>query len=209
MILRVVTPPAALLTAAEAKVAAPVFAGDAEARLTALLGAAQAAIEPPNGWVGLAFGVQTLEACFEGFPCFEMPLPCPPLRAVASVNYRDRDGAEQTLAPETYEPFGVGFARGGLIPRPDTTWPATARRADAVRITFEAGHAPDDPQLLPVRQAIILAATELRQLGTRELGLSSRSVEGVGTHSWVVSDAAGKVIRAAVESLLMPMRVYA
>lgn len=52
----VVAPPVALVTPADAKAWAPVLASDSDARVEALLLAAQFAIEPPNGWVGRSSG---------------------------------------------------------------------------------------------------------------------------------------------------------
>lgn len=207
--MRIVTPPVALVDVAYARTSAPVFAGDGDDRVEALLAAAQAAIEPPNSWVGRAFGVQTIEARFDGFPLFEVHLPCPPLRSVTSVAYLDDAGAEQTMPTDGYEACGVGTVSGGVMVKSMRAWPRTACRRDAVRIRFQAGYEANDPQLLPVKQAIVLAATHLRSLSTRELSLSSRSSEGAGSRNWVVSDAAEKLVRNAVEGLLQPFRVYA
>lgn len=215
----IIAPPAALVTTADAKAWQPVLAADADARVTALLQAAQAAIEPPSGWVGRAFGVQTLEARFEHWRDFsafsawraagEIRLPFPPLRSVASITYLDTAGVEQTLLAANYLVSGQATASGRVRPAPGLTWPALAAgRPEAVRIRFEAGYAADDPQLRPVKQAIVLAAVHLRSLGTQDLALRSREVEGVGSRTWTVSDVAQKLIASTVESLLSPLRVY-
>ncbi len=58
------------------------------------------------------------------------------------------------------------------------------------------------------RQAIVLAATHLRSLGSQDLALRSDDVEGVGTKTWTVSDAAQKLIQTTVDALLTPYRVW-
>lgn len=205
----VITPPADLVAAADAKAWQPVFAADSDARVTALLKAAQAAIEPPNSWIGRAFGEQTIEARLCDWPCRDLRLPFPPLKQVTSVKYDDADGAEQTLDPSLYTVFGAGSAQGGLVLKDGSSWPGLARRPDAIRVRFVAGYAANDPQLLPVKQAIVLAASHLRSLGTQDLALRSREVEGVGSRTWTVSDVAQKLVASTVESLLQPFRVYA
>lgn len=214
MSVTVITPPDDLVTAADAKAWQPVFATDAEARVTALLKAAQAQIEPPDGEIGRAFGMQTLEAQFESFPLCDLlahglRLPCPPLRSVVSVKYVDRDGVEQTFAVENYEAVGLGSARGGILLRSDRAWPLSACRPDAVRVRYTAGYAADDPQLMPVKQAVVLAASHLRSLGTQDLALRSREIDGVGSRTWTVSEVAQQLVHSTVDRLLQRYRVYA
>lgn len=208
MTVTVVTAPADLVTAANAKAWQPVFAADEDARVTALLQAAQSAIEPPNSWVGRAFGVQTLEARRYDWPTRDLRLPFPPLRSVTSVKYDDVNGVEQTLDPSLYMVFGGSSSQSGIILKSGASWPALASRADAIRVRFVAGYDAGDPQLLPVKQAIVLAASHLRSLGTQDLALRTREIEGVGSRTWTVSDAAQKIIASTVEALLHPFRVY-
>ncbi|WP_305526703.1 hypothetical protein [Methylobacterium amylolyticum] len=203
----VVTPPTALVSAAEAKAWAPVLKDDDDARVNALLLAAQAAIEPPNGWLGRALGMQVLEARFDAFrgPC--LFLPCPPLREVVSVTYSDGAGVDQIIAPAALRVMGVGTSTGSISPRGSTGWPATDFGPEAVRVRFKAGYAVDDMEVVQVRHAIVLAATHLRSLSTQDLNLRSRQTEGVGSRTWTVSDAAEKLIHRAVDDLLSPLRV--
>ncbi len=205
----VITPPADLVTPAEAKAWQPVFADDADERVTALLQAAQAEIEPPDSEIGRAFGLQTLEARFCDWSCRDLRMPFPPLRSVTSVTYDDVDGMEQTLNPSNYAVFGIGSSRGGLGLREGASRPAIGRRQDAIRVRFVAGYVENDPQLLPVKQAIVLAASHLRSLGTQDLALRSRTVEGLGSRTWTVSDTAQKLIHSTVDRLLRRYRIYA
>lgn len=203
----VVNPPEALVSAADAKSWAPVLAGDDDARVTALLMAAQAAIEPPNGWVGRAFGMQTLEARFCGFGSKNLSLPFPPVREIVSVKYDDAAGAEQDLALSAVRLLGAGGAAPYLTPK-SGAWPRASADAESVRVRFKAGYTKDDPEALPVRHAIVLAATHLRSLSTQDLALRSRTTDGVGSRTWTVSGEAEKLVHSAVDGLLSPFRIY-
>lgn len=215
MYLRVITPPVAIVTAAEAKAWAPVLANDDDARVDALLAAAQAQIEPPNSYLGRAFGQQTLELVLDGWypsypPCSptRITLPAPPLIEVTGIVYVDADGAEQTLATTVYRVAGVG-GRGMVILNDGQSWP-TLRDNDpeAVRISFKAGYDLDDPQLLPAKQAVVLIATGLRGLSLQEANLRSETVEGIGSTSFDVSGAARGEVSGYVDGLLASYRVF-
>jgi uncharacterized phiE125 gp8 family phage protein len=97
----VIEPPAPLLTAAEVR--ARLGISDDDAVLSPLIKAVCAQIEPPGGWVGVAFGPQTLEQRSEWFADHWggsfAKLRFPPLRTVESVKYIDTAGVEQTLDP--------------------------------------------------------------------------------------------------------------
>lgn len=209
MSLVVVTPPQPLVSVADAKAWAPVLAGDGDGRVFNLLTAAQASIEPPNGWLGRALGEQVLEARFCRFrsPC--LFLPCPPLREVVSVTYRDLAGVDRTILPESLRLIGLGTSTGAVVPTGGQDWPDAEDDIESVRVRFKAGYAANDPEVQPVRHAIVLAATHLRSLGTQDLALRSRDVPGVDSRSWTVSETAAKLVRDTVEALLMPLRVYA
>ncbi len=72
-------------------------------------------------------------AMFDGFDVV-MRLPCDPVRSIVSLGYVDRDGVATT---------GEGLWRiagAQILPAVGTTWPATADRAGAVVVTFEAGY---------------------------------------------------------------------
>lgn len=200
--------PAALVTAADAKGWAPVLADDSDARVSALLKAAQAAIEPPNGWVGRAFGMQTLEARLCGFGTCHLPLPFPPVREIVSVHYDDADGEEQDVPLDAVRLIGAGTATAFVRPKGAAAWPHRSAGPESVRVEFKAGYAADDPEVEPVRHAIVLGAVQLRSLTTQDLALRSRTIEGVGARTWTVSENAEKLVRSAVDALLSPFRIY-
>lgn len=223
MSVAVVTAPAPLVTAAEARLWAPVLAGDADARIEALLLVAQTAIEPPNGWVGRALGLQTLEARFSRFEAgslqtmgarslqsvaLGLPLPCPPVRELVSVTYRDLAGADRTIPLAELRLLGIGTAAGSVVPARGRSWPQAEDDAESVRVQFKAGYDRADPAVQPARHAIVLAATHLRSLTTQDLALRSVDVPGVSNRSWTVSEVAEKLIRSTVDALLQPLRVY-
>ncbi|GJE46191.1 hypothetical protein [Methylobacterium soli] len=201
----VITPPAALVTASEAKLQAPVFAADDDQRVTALLSVAQSQLE--RSWIGRAFGAQTLELRLDGLDEREIMLPWPPLRRVLSIVSLSEAGEAQAVDPASYLVFGVGSRCGSVAPV-GGRWPSVPRRAEAIRIRFEAGYAADDPALAAPRHAVILIATQLRSLGTQDLSLRSEEVAGIGATTWTVSDAAEKLIRSAVDDLLADYAVW-
>jgi uncharacterized phiE125 gp8 family phage protein len=110
----------------------------------------------------------TYKAEFARFePVVEIPRP--PLKAVTSVEYVDAEGAVQTLAPSAYD-VDSDAEPGRLIPL--TSWPRTAARPDAVRVSFEAGwDAAEVPEAVQV--FVLMRALELYD--NRD---SMQSVEG-------------------------------
>jgi uncharacterized phiE125 gp8 family phage protein len=77
-----------------------------------------------------------------GWPCFEPELliPKPPLQSVESVKYFDTDGVEQTLVDGTDYLVDIASEPGKVVPAPDTTWPATQARPNAVNVAFTCGY---------------------------------------------------------------------
>ncbi|XYD07432.1 hypothetical protein R1A27_20190 [Methylobacterium sp. NMS12] len=205
----VITPAEPLVTVDDAKIWAPVLGEDSEARVTALLRAAQAAIEAPNGWLGRALGMQVLEARFD---CFRDPclfLPYPPLREVKSLTYRDAAGEDQEVAISDLRVLGVGTTAGSIAPIGAQGWPVTEAGPEAVRVQYSAGYAAADQEAAPIRHAVVLAAVQLRALSTQDLSLRSRQTEGVGSRTWTVSEVAYQLVQRSIGDLLQPFRIYA
>ncbi|WP_020184825.1 hypothetical protein [Methylopila sp. 73B] len=199
----VITPPEALLTPEEAQMMAPVMADDGYVRVRELLAAAQAAIEPVS-WPGAAFGRQTLEWRLSGFPCASERLPFGPASSIVSVKYDDADGDERTVDAADYRLIDGGSLRARIELRRNCSWPATDCGANAVRIRYVTGSERTDPRLSAAKQAIVLSATALRSLSSADLALRSVEVVGVSTRTYVVSDAASKIVQSAVDRLLAP-----
>ena len=70
-----------------------------------------------------------------------------PVRSIASVAYRDTTGAEQVLAPASYELFGSPFEQG-LQTAIGHSWPAVLSRSSAINVTLNVGYG-DTPEAVP------------------------------------------------------------
>lgn len=198
MTMRVISGPAPIVTPADI----PGGHDAADPAVTRMIAAAQRTIDGPTGWVGRAFGKQTLELWLNSFPCNGLTLLGPVLGSL-SVTYLDRDEVEQTVDPALYRTAGndLLFKRGFRNP-------ATTCGPDAVRVRYEAGYqAADVPP--EAREAVILMALHAKAVGVDNLFLRSEEVEGVGTFQYTVSDQAGAAISRAVDNLLSGLRVYA
>ena len=106
----VVTPPAPILTAAQAKQHLRVE-GDAEnAYIEGLIAVATARIDGPDGWLGRALGTQVLEAVVPSSAwASERRLPLPPL--VEIVSETPADNGTTTVR------YRAGYAEGA-VPAP-------------------------------------------------------------------------------------------
>lgn len=110
--------------------------GDDDALITRLIKSATELLDGPSGMLGRALGEQRWQLKLHGFPTGAIKIGLPPLKSVQSVKYIDRQGDEQTLAPESYRVTGIGKA--GLI-APLLGWPITADLPECVTIEFTAG----------------------------------------------------------------------
>lgn len=66
-------------------------------------------------------------------------LPFPSLVSVESVTYTDTNGAMQTLAADQYIVDNISEP-GCITPAPNTYWPATQNRVNAVKIIYTSGY---------------------------------------------------------------------
>lgn len=73
----------------------------------------------------------------------DIPLPMPPLVSVLSVTYAAADGSTGTVESTDYT-TDVGQEPSWLLQASDADWPQTAAVANAVQVTYECGHTPDD-----------------------------------------------------------------
>lgn len=85
----------------------------------------------------------------------------PPIIAITSLQYRDADGATQTLDPQDYV---LDNARepGWLVPAPGRSWPAVGEGINAVVVNYTAGYGAtgaDVPE--PLRQWMLLAVADM------------------------------------------------
>lgn len=112
-----------------------------------------AAREWAQGVARRAFMPQTWDYHLDEFPSV-IELPMAPVQSVTSVKYYS-GGAQQTLSPSTYQ-SDLYAAVQKIAPASGYTWPGTDDRYGAVTVRFVAGYAPGHPDLLTIRQAILL-----------------------------------------------------
>ena len=188
MRVRVITPPDPVVTWEDAD-AQMKLSGDESDKpyVEGLIAAATAHIDGPDGWLGRALGLQTLEARFCGYDVGRyVRLPYPPFVQLMSVSYLDASGATLPVALDELDSFGADLAPlSGSWP-----WAGAALRREAVRVQYVAGYQGDIPA--PVRVAILMMVADMyRNRVTTQAG--AQSVVPMSTK---------------VEDLLSTFRVY-
>ncbi|PZQ79291.1 MAG: hypothetical protein DI549_20515 [Ancylobacter novellus] len=203
----VIVPPQPILDVQSLRRLTPGLDALDDDHLAMLIGVVQSTIEPDLGWPGRSFGRQTLELLEEMFPADYLPLPYPPVTSVVSVRYLDRDGSEQEIPAERYR-AELSDKICGVRPAAGCEWPRSSWGFGAVRIRFVAGFTPEDPKLLPAKQAVSLGVQALRAVNREDLFLRRERVEGVAEKEWAVNPQAERLVREAADRLLQPYRVY-
>lgn len=196
----VITPPAPVVTWEEADQHLRLD-GDEEQRdmVKRLVKAATQHIDGPEGWLGRALGLQTLEARTCGF-CDLIRLPYQPIVDIVSVHYLDGAGQPVLVDPDNYELFGrdLGCAWGKSWPTPG----AYRGHAETVRIRYRAGYAVDpsadpvEPNVPePIKQAILLMVGDMYRFTetASDMNIAPTSIP----------------MSTRVENLLSPFQVYA
>lgn len=169
-----VTAPAGLPVAlADAKRHLRVEHGEDDPLISTLIEAATSHLDGWAGILGRCLINQQWAVQMPGFPAVDptLRLPFPDVTA-ATVSYRDEAGASQTV------PSGdillLNDSLGGAVWRlPESGWPATASRPDAVTVTFTAGYgATPESVPAPIRTAILMIVGDLYK--NREAQVSER-----------------------------------
>ena len=190
MAIRVVTPPAVEpITLTELKAHLRITHDDEDTILTVYLKAARMYAETTLCW--RAFITQELELARDSFPSV-FSLPRPPLQAVTSIIYRERNGTFETIDPADYI-VDTDSEPPRIVPAADERWPSdTLYPVNAVRVRYLAGYgaAPDDVPT-EIRQGILILAAHFYEV---------REPVVIGTSVMVVPMTA--------EALLMPYRVW-
>lgn len=89
--------------------------------------------------IGRCLTNQQWTLTLKAFPA-EIILPLPPCQSVDSIVYLDVTGAEQTLAPESYQVIGINsLTESMIVPAYGKAWPGTRGVLNAVTVTFTAG----------------------------------------------------------------------
>ena len=152
-----------------------------------LIAAATGHIDGPDGWLGRALGVQTLEARFSVYESISKArLPYPPLIALVSASYLDRPGAEQVADIADLETYGSDLVPvSGMWP-----WEGGSLRREAIRVRYKAGYPDGIPAA--IRVAILMMVGDMYR---------NRVTTQPGTQSVVP-------MSTKVEDLLARFRVY-
>lgn len=188
----VVTPPIdPVVTLEIAKQHLRIDGNDDDALITGMVAAVTNHLDGPEGWLGRALAVQTLELRldhFTGPACrYDIRLPYAPIIEVASVKYFSSAGVEQTVAPNSYELLGdrIALAFG-------QSWPSARVQREAVRIRYRAGY-----EALPaaINAAILLMVGDL--YANRESVITGPSAAAIAVP-----------MSTTVEALLTPFRVF-
>lgn len=191
----VIERPGPVVSWEEAKAHLRLDGDDERTYVEALVAAAQGWIEGPDGWLGRALGVQTLEVSLERF-CPAFMLPILPVISIVEVRHRNAAGVEAVVPVENYALTGrVLSVVGGA------TWPSTGDFADAVTVRYLAGYgrmegAGEAAEMVndapaPIRHAILLLVGQW-----------------FAFRSNVAEDGRTVQLPFAVEALLSPFRVW-
>lgn len=182
----VVTPPDPVITLQEAKEHLRVRSAHEDALIDGLIAAATGHIDGPDGWLGRAIGVQTLEARFgwheSGYDF--LSLPYPPVIDLVSVEYLDVAGATRAVLAAELALMGSTLAWGTTAP-----WVGGSLDREAVRVRYRAGYETLPPA---IRAAILLMVGDLYE---------NRSTTTSGSSNPIV-------ISTTVERLLAPFRLW-
>lgn len=183
---RTIAPSSEPVTLEQAQAHLRVGSGAENALIAALISAAVSHLDGWSGILGRCLITQTWRQDYSSFGCMKLPFPNV---ASAVVAYTDENGASQTLAGSNYHIInGVGgtsiaLADGG-------SFPGTASRPDAVRVTFVAGYGAADAVPSGLKAAILLHVGHL---------FENRAAVEVG--------ASPAILPLAYEALVAPHRV--
>jgi len=174
------------------------LSGDAaeQLKVEGMLAAASGHIDGPDGWLGRALALQTLEARFDSSEAdCALVLPCPPVLDIVSVTYLDADRQAVTVDPSNYELIYRSVEAIGPTP-----WAGGLEGREAVRVRYRAGYVKDpdaDPIVstlpAPIRAAILLMLGDL---------YANRETVAVGASATPIA------MSTTVEALLGPYRIF-
>nr|WP_317894429.1 phage head-tail connector protein [uncultured Sphingomonas sp.] len=182
----VITPPEPVVTLQEAKRHLGVDDGERDTLIEAFVAAATGHIDGPDGWLGRAIGVQTLEAAVQTWAIPEnIRLPFPPLIAVESISYRDADRQKVDVPADRYEVVD-GLLEATGVP----AWSNARPAKNGLRVRYKAGYSKLPA---PIRAAILLMVGDLWRNRGEAGGAETAQRVAMST---------------TVENLLSPYRVF-
>lgn len=198
----VVTPPAPIVTWEEADQHLRLD-GDEEQRpmVERLIAAATNHIDGPDGWLGRALGIQTLEARFDAYEtgsgaCEGFRLPYPPIVEVVDVSWLVQDRSVHHGDLQDIELIG-----DTLYPVTTAPWEGLLWRREALRIQYRAGYAVD-PNADPVVQNVPEAIRHAVLLMVGDMYRFTETASELNTTPTAIP------MSTTVENLLAPLRVY-
>lgn len=204
---RTTAPTVPVVTVSEARARGVGSSSDDDETIEAILDAATEHFDGRAGILGRALVNQSWRLDRYGPDgCGRIKIDMPNVSSIVSVTYL-LDGEEMTWSEAEYRLGSLGnfFFVG---PKSGYSWPSTDDQEDAVRVTFVTGYGDAGEDVpTPIRQAIILLAKHLYGLTERNLFLAREDIPGVRNRQYVVSDAAGGVIGAAIDALVAPYQV--
>lgn len=148
------TPPAPVVSLAEAKAHLEVDFDDHDAQIEGFVRAATAILDGPDGYLQRALGVQVIKTVLRGFPDEPFLLPMAPVTAINDVTYIAPDGVTYHVDPDVYDLS----AEGELELAYDSAWPELRDPRAPVEILYTAGY-PVLPD--PIRIAILIMTADL------------------------------------------------
>ncbi len=144
MPIKVITPPSALITAADLNLHLKLDADTATADATLIAAQLQAAHRYAEHYTQISLGPQTLELAIDAFPAGAFLLPRGPVTGITSVKYiASTTGVETTLSSSLYS-LDDYSTPASILPAYDTDWPTTLDVANAVKVRYTAGAATLD-----------------------------------------------------------------
>lgn len=191
----VITPPEPVVTIDEAKRHLKQDSDDDAALITSYVAAATEHLDGPEGWLGRAIGVQTLEARFGVFDGDEIRLPYKPIIDLVGASWIGADRVEHVGEVEDFDLFGDYLApeSGSWV------WEGCSLKREAIRVRYRAGYMPRNvggaavstvPE--PIKAAILLMTGDLYR-----------------NRSTISDKATFKVpMSTTVTDLLDPIRIY-
>ena len=108
---------------------------DDDALLQDLIDTATEVIENRTGLILMS---TTMEMYLDKFPRWTILIPGVPLQTVSNVSYMDDDGNYVQLDANEYQ-IDIYSQPGRLAPVPNTHWPCTPQRLNAVQIGYLSG----------------------------------------------------------------------
>ena len=195
----VITPPAPVVNWEEADQHLRLDSDEEQREMVErMIKAATQHIDGPDGCLGRALGLQTLETYLPSFGMMSIALPCQPIVDIVSIDYVDGGGEPVVMTDDDYEITGRL-----LRPAWPKSWPSAqwrGRDAETVRIRYRAGYAldpdadPVEPNVPePIKQAILLMVGDMWH---------ARATIATGTAMQAVP------MSTTVQNLLSPFRVY-